>query len=269
MPTKRLEIQFTSGTEDWASWNHFNDDISWGVIALARSYQLTGNKAHLSQAEIQFNKMWARAWDTKNGGLFWNTDKQTKNACINGPASVAAFLLANSTTHTGFRDQGKQAFEWLVNHLYNATTGEVADHVDNNGKLTWWPFTYNQGTFIGAALLYSQIGGDSRYIPDGKAAGLWTKQSLTGQHLPGILNDEDESTDGDGVGFKGIFARWAGRFAAVTRNQVLSGWLALNARTAWQFRNSAGVTWTQWWHRTSDSFVTSWECSSAVAILQV
>jgi len=32
--------QVVSGTNDWASWNIFNDDIMWGVIALVRSINL-------------------------------------------------------------------------------------------------------------------------------------------------------------------------------------------------------------------------------------
>ena len=65
-----------SGTEDFASWDIYNDDIMWAVIALARGYKITHNKAYLSQAEIQFNAVWNRGWDTKNGGLFWTTANQ-------------------------------------------------------------------------------------------------------------------------------------------------------------------------------------------------
>lgn len=260
--------QVVSGTEDWASWNTYNDDIMWGVIVLVRSYQLTGNSNHLSQAEIQFNKVWERGWDYNNGGMYWNTDKQTKNACVNGPTAIAGFLLGQSTTGTGFYGQAKDSFNWLYNHLYNKDTGQVADHVDNSGTITWWAFTYNQGTFLGAAVLYYQLTGDSFYTQQATKAANWAKDHLTGDHISSVLNDEDDSDDGDGTGFKGIFARWTSKYLKVTGDQTIRKWLDFNAQTAWGYRNSKGVTWTQWWHRTPDDKTYSFACSSAAAIFQ-
>jgi predicted alpha-1,6-mannanase (GH76 family) len=259
--------QVVSGTEDWASWNIYNDDIMWGVIALVRSYRLTGNTAHLGQAEQQFNAVWSRGWDSANGGLYWNTQKQSKNACVNGPASIAGFLLGESTTGTGYKNQAMQAFNWLHEKLYNNSTGQVADHINNDGSLVWWAFTYNQGTFLGAATLYAKETGDQSKIQLAKQAAQWSQQHLTGQHLPNILNDEDDSADGDGVGFKGILARWAKFYVNETGDSSIQNWLNQNAQTAWSFRNSKGVTWTQWWHRTPDDSYTSWGCTSTACIM--
>jgi len=261
--------QVVSGTTDWASWNIYNDDIMWGVIALVRSYKLTGNTAHLGQAEQQFNAVWSRGWDSVNGGgIYWNTQKQSKNACVNGPAAIAGFLLGESTTNTGYKNQAMQATEWLLSKLVNNSTGQVADHINNDGTLVWWSFTYNQGTFLGAATFYAQVTGDHSYLKIAQQAAQWTKAHLTGQHLPNILNDEDDSADGDAVGFKGIFARWTNRYATANGDQEIQQWLNLNAQTAWNYRNSHGVTWNQWWHRTPDDSYTSWGCTSSAAILE-
>jgi len=238
--------QVVSGTQDFASWNNFNDDIMWAVICLVRSYMLTGNKDHLSQAEVQFNAVWSRGWDTSKGGLYWNTQKQSKNACVNGPASIAGFLLGQSTTNTGYKSQAMQCFDFLLTTLYNNSTGQIADHINNDGSMTWWAFTYNQGTFLGAATYYSQATGDQSYMKYAKQAVDYTKSQLTGQHVPSILNDEDDSADGDGVGFKGVFARWAKKYVSVAGDQEIQSWLDLNAQKAWSYRNSHGVTWTQW-----------------------
>lgn len=87
--------EVVNGTEDWASWNKFNDDIMWGVIVLARAFEITGNEGFLTLAQTQFNSVWTRGWDTNlGGGLWWNTDKETKNACVNSPATIAAMYLA-------------------------------------------------------------------------------------------------------------------------------------------------------------------------------
>ncbi len=87
-----------SGTTDFASWNKYNDDVMWAVIALARGYEITGNTTFLTQAEIQFNAVWSRGWDSSlGGGLWWTTDRQQKNACVNGPAAIAAIRRTPAT----------------------------------------------------------------------------------------------------------------------------------------------------------------------------
>merc|ERR1712059_234654 len=129
----------------------------WGVIALARSFQLTGNADHLSQAQSQFNNAWGRGWDNQYGGLWWNTNNQSKNACVLGPAAIAGALLGQLTTGTGFKGQAQQAFEWLEAHLFNSSSGQVYDHVTKDGARVEEPYTYNQGSFMGAATLLGKL----------------------------------------------------------------------------------------------------------------
>lgn len=261
-----------SGTQDFASWNKYNDDVMWAVIALARGYEITGNVSFLTQAEIQFNAVWSRGWDSSlGGGLWWTTDKEEKNACVNGPAAIAAMILARNTTNTGFRAQADQLYNWEKATLVNSSTGQVADHIQADGTKVWWAFTYNQGTFAGAAtLLYSNTNNAS-YKTDAAAAVNWTRNNLTGQHVAGILNDEYDSNGGygDPCGFKGIFVRWASKYATTTGDTTNQTWLTNNANAAWSYRNSSGITWGQWWHRTPDTgTLTAWECSDALAVTQ-
>ena len=260
-----------SGTTDFASWNEYNDDVMWACIALARGYEITGNHSYLDQAQWQFNAVWSRAWDTQlGGGLWWRADKQSKNACVNGPAAIAAMILARNTTNTGYRGQADQIFNWLRSTLYNSANGQVADHINADGSKVWWAFTYNQGTFAGAATLLYQNTANSTYRTNASQAVKWTRSNLTGQHIADILNDEYDSNGGNGdpVGFKGIFARWAAKYANAANDTSIKSWLTSNANTAWSYRNSSGVMWGQWWHRTPDTYVTSWECSSGLAMTQ-
>ena len=93
--------------------------------------------------------MWDRGWDTRGGGgLFWNTKNETKNACVNGPAAIAGFLLTSLTHNASFSSRGKMALDWLTDTLFDSSTGQVADHVDLSGTVDWSAYTYNQGTFI-------------------------------------------------------------------------------------------------------------------------
>ncbi|WP_434384326.1 glycoside hydrolase family 76 protein [Melittangium boletus] len=261
-----------SGTTDFASWNEYNDDVMWAVIALTRGYEITGHRPFLDQAQWQFNKVWDRAWDSKlGGGLWWRTDNQTKNACVNGPATIAAMLLARNTTNTGYRAQADQIYNWLRATLVNSSTGQVADHIQANGTKVWWAFTYNQGTFAGASALLYQATGNTSYRDVGGQAVRWTRSNLTGQHIADILNDEYDANGGSGdtAGFKGVFVRWASRWAGAANDSGIKTWLANNSNTAWSYRNSSGVMWGQWWRRTPDNYVTSWESSPGLAVTQI
>src|SRR6516164_7016125 len=77
----------------WTS-NEFNDDIMWMVIACSRAFQQTANRVFRDAAKTNFDLCFARAWSTNlGGGLWWKTADQSKNACVNGPGSIAASLL--------------------------------------------------------------------------------------------------------------------------------------------------------------------------------
>ena len=78
--------------------NPFNDDIMWMVIACTRAHLLTGNTEFRDVARTNFDLCFARATSTNlGGGIWWKTDNRSKNACVNGPGSIAAFLLGHAT----------------------------------------------------------------------------------------------------------------------------------------------------------------------------
>ena len=255
---------------NWSS-NIYNDDLLWAAIAFARAKVITGNDTFGQIGANNFNTVWYRAWDTTlGGGLWWTTAKTSKNACVNGPGAIAAMLFYRMGYGSNYLNQAQQIYNWERSHLFHTADGKVDDHQDANGALNGWAFTYNQGTFAGAAALLQQTVGGSTYSSDARLAILWTKNNLTGQTVAGILNDEYGANDGhnDGAGFKGIFARWACKWIRLSGSTEFNSWMQQNANAAWNYRNSSGVTWGQWWHRTSDTLTTSWECSDALAILQ-
>jgi len=196
------------------------------------------------------------------------------NGQMAGAAACKQCLLGKATGKASYTTQGHQALDWLRATLYNASDGRIFDHIDPDGRITDWAFTYNQGTFIGASTLASQIGFKNHSyvadpLADAKLAAEWAQQHLTGSHAPGILNDEygPDGGMGDGVGFKGIFARWCAEYIRVSKDQNIGAWLSSNNDAAWNNRNAQGITWGQWWHRTPD-YCTSWEASSAAAVTQ-
>ena len=247
--------------EDW-SYNDFNDDIMWMTIACTRAYEATEDAKYLTIAEKHFNIVFDRAWsEDLGGGLFWKTENKTKNSCINSPAAIAACLLGKATGNREYYDKAVMIYRWEKENLFGAT-GAVFDAYDLKTGINQWCSTYNQGTFIGAATLLYQIYGEETYLQDAKLAADYTVNTMfSGQ----VMNTEGEGNDLPG--FKGILARWLGKFARECDQEQYADWMKQNALAAWNNRNTNGIMWTQFNTKTDDTFYTAWGCSAAVSML--
>ena len=247
--------------EDW-SYNEFNDDIMWMTIACARVYAITEDSKYLQQAEKHFNLVFDRAWsEDLGGGLFWRIENTTKNSCINCPAVIAACLLGEATKNKDYYDKAIQIYTWEKENLFG-TTGAVFDAYDLEKGINNWCSTYNQGTFIGAAMKLYQYTGEEGYLQDAKLAADYTVNTMfSGQ----VMNTEGDGNDLPG--FKGILARWMGKFIRECDQDQYTEWYTKNAVTAWNNQNSKGIMWTLLSTKTEDTFHSAWGCSAAVSVL--
>ncbi|SIS11814.1 Glycosyl hydrolase family 76 [Mucilaginibacter lappiensis] len=238
----------------WSN-NIYNDDVVWGSLMCIRAYHITNDGGQLDMAKNNFNMMWNRAWDTSvlGGGLWWNTNNNTKNTCVNAPAVICAMLLYQATGDSSYKTKAKLIMDWMVARLYDANTGEVKGAIIPNGTITEGALSYTQGTFIGACDLLRSEYPSVDYLGTGKKAMDYAMSSLCSS-AGGILNDENGN--GDTQGMKSIFASWACQFVQHTGTAgTYGGWLDLNAGQAWSIRNSSGLMWNIWGTRTSDTQV--------------
>ena len=152
--------------------NEFNDDIMWMVIACARAHLLTGNKNFQDVAKLNFDMCYARAASTNLGGrLWWKTANLSKNACVNGPAAIAAFLLFQISGDTNYLAKARAIYQWERDMLFDSRSGQIYDSINHRGEINSRSFTYNQGTFIGAANFLG-------FTNDAKLAADFTKDRL-------------------------------------------------------------------------------------------
>jgi predicted alpha-1,6-mannanase (GH76 family) len=245
-----------------ATWerNEFNDDIMWMVIACARAHQVTGNSVFLAAAKTNFDMCFARAWSTNlGGGLWWKTSNLSKNACVNGPAAIAAYLLYQISGDSNYLSKSKSAYEWEHANLFDPGTGQIWDSKNHHGEVDRKIFTYNLGTFVGAANFLGQTN-------DAKRAADFTEKILC---CDGVMPGYGQV--GDGGGFNGICARWMARFM---RDRGLQSsyekWLQANADAAWEMRRAAdNLSWSRWAQPTPDGPLHSWACSSSVVMMHV
>ncbi len=249
-------------TDHGNNWNknEFNDDIMWMVIACSRAHLITGNSAFREVAKNNFDQCFARASSTNlGGGLWWKIPNQSKNACVNGPAAIAAYLLFQITGDTNYLAKAEKLFQWERATLFDPNSGAIADAISIDGKVHTWPSTYNQGTFIGAA---NFLGHTNEAL---LTADFMMKNLCRNGLLPAYRQDSDPS------GFNGIGVRWLAKFM---RQRGLESryqpWLQQNADAAWKARReSDDLIWAHWPESTPDEVLYSWSCSSAVVLLQV
>jgi predicted alpha-1,6-mannanase (GH76 family) len=178
---------------------------------------------------------------------------------VNGPGSIAAFLLGRATGEGAYFKKATNIFLWERATLFDPATGRVADNIGTNGRVARFALTYNQGTFVGAADLLG-------YTNEARLAATFTMKELC---KDGYLPAAGEK--GDGGGFNGIGARWIARFMKDRGEQAaFEPWLQKNAEAAWQARRSSdNLSWCRWPEPTKEGTRYSWGCSSAVVIMQV
>jgi len=236
MITNLLNGFIKNNGSSW-NWNIYNDDIMWAVLAFARGGVLTGRSNYIAIAKSNFDMCYARAWDNVlGGGLYWTTDNESKNACVNGPGAIAAYMLYEIYGDAAYLTKATNIFAWQRATLYNPSTGGVFDNIQINGAVNGGSTTYNQGTFIGAAHFLG-------YTNEAMLAARFTMLNMTSS---GIL--PEYGIAGNDSGFNAIFIRWLMRFMR-DRNleSYYQPWLQLNATAAWNVRRAGdNLSWCQW-----------------------
>jgi predicted alpha-1,6-mannanase (GH76 family) len=248
---------------DWTT-NRYNDDIMWMTIACARACQDTGDESYRAIAKYNFDAVYARGCDdVLGGGIYWTTDKVGKHACVNGPAAIAACLLCEICDDKSYLAKAVSLYAWERNALFN-TNGAVHDNMRTTGRVSRKVFTYNEGTFIGAADLLWKLNGNTNYLADALLAANFTRRVLSWDNTLPVYGS------GDAAGFNGIFMRWMGRFLNDSGHwPQFYQWMSLNSDAAWRVRRADNLSWQDWTTPTPLGTLGSWNCSDTVVALQV
>ncbi len=199
-------------------WNVFVDDMEWIILAQIRMFEATGDVKYIAKGRQMYDDWVWPTWGPEDetpwfGGITWKTDvAKTKNACSNGPAALVAARMYRFYDKAGFND-GKQKeaylneaikiYTWEKNVLFDRVTGAVYDNIDLSGNIKKeCIFTYNIGTFLGAAHELYNITGDRQYLDDAALAASYVINHMS---KGGVLSD---ATEGDGGLCHGIFFRY-------------------------------------------------------------
>ena len=199
-------------------WNVFVDDMEWIILAQIRMFGCTHDTKYIAKARQMYDDWVWPTWGPEDeapwyGGITWKTDvSKSKNACSNGPAALIAARLYRFYADAGFSggkvreaylNEAIKIYMWEKRHLFDTKTGAVYDHMNGKGEIQKdWIFTYNIGTFLGAAYELYKITGDRQYLEDAVLASDYVINHLS---KGGVLSD---ATSGDGGLFHGIFFRY-------------------------------------------------------------
>lgn len=211
------KFNFSGKPEDpW--WNVFVDDMEWITLAQIRMFESTKETKYLEKArQIYDDWIWS-TWGPEDeapwfGGITWKTDVvKSKNACSNGPAALIAARLYNfynavektaKKQKQAYLNEAVKIYTWEKNHLFDRQSGAIYDCLKRDGKVDKMVFTYNVGTFLGAAHELYKITGDIQYLADAVKASNYVIEHLSGNG--GVLSD---ASGGDGGLFHGIFFRY-------------------------------------------------------------
>ncbi|MCE1199366.1 MAG: glycoside hydrolase family 76 protein [Marinilabiliales bacterium] len=210
-------FNFSGRSEDrW--WNVFVDDMEWMVLAQLRMFESTGDVSYLEKAKQMYNDWIWPTWGPEDespwfGGITWKTDVgKSKNACSNGPAALIAARIYALSEHTSpketkpreaYLQEAIRIYSWLRKNLFDPKEGGVSDNLNKEGKINPTVYTYNQGTFLGAAHELYKITGEKQYLQDAVKAADYVLNHLSDNE--GVLRN---ATHGDGGLFHGIFFRY-------------------------------------------------------------
>ncbi|MDR0414090.1 MAG: AGE family epimerase/isomerase [Prevotellaceae bacterium] len=237
-------------------YNNFFDDMEWIALALLRTYKITGEEKY-KEATLELWEYIKEGWnDHAGGGIAWERYDHiwSKNACSNGPASILASRLYREFDNEEDKEWALKIYEWEYRKLYHSTTGAVDDNINGNtGQITDWKFSYNQGTFVGAAVELYGITGEQRYLNNAIFAADYTLTELINKEK-NILR---KVGDGDGGLFNGIFIRYFTKLIQVedleeaTRKRYLQ-FMQHNAETLWTKGKSKEHLFSPDWSQSPD-----------------
>jgi len=260
---------------DW-SWDSWNDDTEWGVIACVRGYQITGDTKYLDAAAKNWNMTYNRGWDTKygGGGVWENMDnfvhgdgKADKCSLSNNPLVITGVALYQITGDQSYLIKSEAIYAWERSNVFNTTTGQVNEGVKwvigkpDSGFLENSDNIYNDGSFTEAAECLYRITGNPKY------------------HRDALLAISHVVSENSIMSYKGQpgnpqYQYWfvKGLSDYCTDNKCWNlyySWLLDNANQAWKERDTLGLTEDDWLDPQTNANPCALNASSAVTIWQV
>jgi predicted alpha-1,6-mannanase (GH76 family) len=226
-------------------YNNYYDDMGWHGMAHMRAFEATGDARYEASSKALWQWIVAGWNDFDGGGIPWNHENndagKSKGVPSNGPAAIIAARrwqkygateVVNGLNNLQWLER---IYNWMKEHRVVQQSGRVFEKMEDT-KGDW---TYNAGTYMGAALEYYKITNNKVYLNDAIKTADWTTSTLINSNNK-VLSDWAEQQDHDVNLFKGIFVRY---LTLLIMHKDLP---ESNRKRYVQFlKNSAQILWTQ------------------------
>jgi len=258
--------------------NNFYDDEGWWALGLIRAYDVTHTPGYLDMAEHIFEDMKGGTDNTCGGGIWWNKDRQKKNAIPNELYLAVAASLANrvSSKKSYYQNIATKQWAWFKGSGMINSNNTINDGLTigksgctNDGGLVW---SYNQGVVLGGLVELAKATGDSSLLAQATVIALAAINDPK-LNVNGILHDPCEpkcGADGSqfkaslvlppskrhvftplltGFAFKGIFVRNLQYLHKAAPQSAFKSFILRNADSIWEHdrfpqNNTLGIVWS-------------------------
>ena len=254
----------------WSS--DFYDDENWMALALMRAFDWTNERAYLDRAITLFEDI-TNAWDSTSarpGGIWWDRAHTQKATASNAGPVITGARLASKTGNAAHLAFARQAYDHWRATMVDPMTSQVFDHVNPDGTIVRWRFTYNEGLMIGAALELYLATGQARYLDDAHAFAAAMVRDQTRPAAPGpvLFDGTNTSCTGDCAQFKGIGYRYlAALFRVDPSHREYRPALEGSAAALWSLaRNPSGLFSIDWAGPPLPTAITGQQSSAVMAL---
>ncbi|MGE0487736.1 MAG: glycoside hydrolase family 76 protein [Vulcanimicrobiota bacterium] len=144
--------------------NRFYDDNAWLGLVFVQAAQQVPQGGYLEKAEEV--AAFLRSAQQPDGGLLWEegNPNPSYNTCVLGPTIELSLRLYQQTGDSRHLDFARQLTELMDSRL-RQPDGLYADNVNlESGRVDPTVWSYNQGTPVGAHLLWYRLTGDPSHL---------------------------------------------------------------------------------------------------------
>lgn len=158
--------------------DRYYDDNAWIVLGLVEAAEITRDPKYREQAEKTFRYVMSGEDDKLGGGIYWReSDRASKNTCVNAPAVVSALRLYQVTRKRDYLETARRLYDWTNKTLQDAD-GLFFDNIRLDGTVEKTKWSYNTALMIRANVLFYSVTKEERYRKEAQriaqaAEGRW------------------------------------------------------------------------------------------------
>lgn len=147
--------------------DRYYDDNAWLVLTFAEAYELTKDPSLLKRAVETMKFVQSGEDDKLGGGIYWHEQKkESKNTCINAPATACALTLYKLTKDETYLATAKRLYAWTKKNLQDPDDGLYFDNIKLDGNVDKSKYSYNTALMIRSAVLFYDQTGDRAYLEE-------------------------------------------------------------------------------------------------------